>query len=46
VRLREETHLPIVLVDDPLITVVNGTGKVLDDLELLRKVSIASEWSR
>jgi rod shape-determining protein MreB len=46
VRLREETHLPIVLVDDPLITVVNGTGKVLDDLDLLRKVSIASEWSR
>lgn len=46
IRLREETHLPIVLVDDPLITVVNGTGKVLDDLDLLRKVSIASEWSR
>ncbi|MEK7286633.1 MAG: rod shape-determining protein [Nitrospirota bacterium] len=46
VRLREETHLPIVLVDDPLTTVVNGTGKVLDDLDLLRKVSIASEWSR
>jgi rod shape-determining protein MreB len=46
IRLREETHLPIVLVDDPLTTVVNGTGKVLDDLDLLRKVSIASEWSR
>ncbi|MEK7702969.1 MAG: rod shape-determining protein [Nitrospirota bacterium] len=46
VRLREETHLPIVIVDDPLTTVVNGTGKVLDDLDLLRKVSIASEWSR
>jgi rod shape-determining protein MreB len=46
IRLREETHLPIVLVDDPLTTVVNGTGKVLDDIDLLRKVSIASEWSR
>ncbi len=46
IRLREDTHLPIVLVDDPLTTVVNGTGKVLDDLDLLRKVSIASEWSR
>jgi rod shape-determining protein MreB len=45
VRLREETNIPIVLVDDPLTTVVNGTGKVLEDLDLLRKVSIASEWS-
>ncbi len=45
IRLREETNLPIVLVDDPLTTVVNGTGKVLDELDLLRKVSIASEWS-
>ncbi len=44
VRLREETDLPIILVDDPLSTVVNGTGKVLEDLDLLRKISIASEW--
>ncbi len=45
VRLREETNLPIVLVDNPLTTVVNGTGKVLEDLDLLRKVSIAFDWS-
>jgi rod shape-determining protein MreB len=44
VRLREETDLPIILVDDPLTTVVNGTGKVLEDMDLLRKISIASEW--
>jgi len=44
VRLREETNLPIILVDDPLSTVVNGTGIVLEDLDLLRKISIVSEW--
>ncbi len=40
IRLREETGLPIITVDDPLTTVVMGTGKVLDHLDLLGKVSI------
>ena len=40
VRLREETGLPIITVDDPLTTVVKGTGKFLDHLDLLQKVSI------
>jgi len=31
--LREETNLPINVVDDPLTCVVLGTGKILDDLE-------------
>lgn len=39
-RLREETGLPVVLAEDPLASVVLGTGKVLEDLNLLRKVSI------
>ncbi len=38
--LREETGLPIILAEDPLSAVVLGTGKALDDLELLKKVSI------
>ncbi len=42
VRLREETNLPIITVDDPLTTVVLGTGKALDQIDLLRKISIAS----
>ncbi len=42
IRLREETNLPIITVEDPLTTVVLGTGKALDQLELLRKISIAS----
>jgi rod shape-determining protein MreB len=39
-RLRNETGLPVVLAEDPLASVVIGTGKVLDDMDLLRKVSI------
>jgi rod shape-determining protein MreB len=42
-RLREETGLPIITVDNPLTTVVLGTGKVLDELNLLRKVTIMSQ---
>jgi rod shape-determining protein MreB len=41
VRLREETNLPIIPVENPLTTVVLGTGKVLDELDLLEKVTIA-----
>jgi rod shape-determining protein MreB len=38
--LREETSLPITLVDDPLSTVVVGSGKVLDNLDILKEVTI------
>jgi rod shape-determining protein MreB len=41
-RLREETALPIVTVDDPLSSVVFGVGKTLEELSLLRKVSTHS----
>jgi rod shape-determining protein MreB len=40
VLLRNETSLPIVVADDPLCAVVNGVGKVLDDLDILRRVAI------
>ena len=39
-RLREETGLPVVVADDPLCSVVLGTGRVLEDIDLLRKVSL------
>jgi rod shape-determining protein MreB len=39
-RLRDETGLPVVLAEDPLASVVLGTGTVLQDIDLLRKVSI------
>ncbi len=40
-RLREETQLPVFITEDPLTTVVIGAGKMLEDLELLKKLSIA-----
>jgi rod shape-determining protein MreB len=39
-RLRDETGLPVLLAEDPLCSVVLGTGRVLQDIDLLRKVSI------
>ena len=39
-RLREETGLPVSIADDPLTCVVMGTGMVLTDFNLLRKVSL------
>ncbi len=39
-RLRHETGLPVVQAEDPLACVVLGTGKVLEDMDLLRRVSI------
>lgn len=38
--LREETSLPITVTEDPLSTVALGSGKVLDNIELLREVVI------
>lgn len=38
VFLREETSLPIIIAEDPLTCVVHGAGKVLDDIDVLRKV--------
>ena len=38
--LREATGLPITLAEDPLSAVALGTGKVLDDANLLSKVAL------
>lgn len=40
VLLREETGLPVTAAEDPLSAVVLGTGRLLDQLDLLRKVSV------
>ena len=42
VLLREETGLPVVIAEDPLSCVVLGSGRVLDELELLRQVAVSS----
>lgn len=40
VRLREETGVPVAITEDPLSSVVLGVGRILDDIELLRRVCI------
>src|SRR5437016_2647437 len=39
-RIREETGFPVSIADDPLASVVFGTGKMLSDFRLLRRVCI------
>jgi rod shape-determining protein MreB len=39
--IREETGLPITIAEDPLTCVVIGTGRVLDELDLLRQIQIS-----
>ena len=38
--LKEETQLPVTIAEDPLSCVVKGCGKVLDEIKLLREVTI------
>ena len=40
--LREQTGLPVLIAEDPLSCVVLGSGAVLDQLDLLRQVSVSS----
>jgi rod shape-determining protein MreB len=40
VLLREETGLPVTIAEDALSAVVLGAGRLLDELDLLRKVSV------
>ena len=37
-RLKEETGLPIIIAEDPLSSVVLGSGKALENLEVLKEV--------
>ena len=42
ILLREETHLPVMIAEDPLSSVALGSGSALEHLKLLRHVSISS----
>jgi rod shape-determining protein MreB len=42
VLIKEKTGLPVSLAEDPLTCVVRGCGKVLDNIDLLRKVATSS----
>src|ERR1700751_1424424 len=39
-RIRQETGLPVSIAEDPLASVVLGTGKMLTEFKLLRRVAI------
>ena len=36
-----ETALPVMVAEDPLFCVVTGTGRVLDELNLLKMVAVS-----
>jgi rod shape-determining protein MreB len=38
--LREETGLPIIIADDPLSSVVLGSGQTLDNIDILKEIMI------
>ena len=44
ILLREETGLPVLIADDPMSAVVLGSGKVLDEIELLHEVAELSAY--
>ncbi len=43
--VERETKMPVTIDDDPLTTVVKGTGKLLDDPELLESLKITAGLS-
>jgi rod shape-determining protein MreB len=45
VLLRETTGLPVMLAENPLTAVVVGTGRILDEIGLLKEVAIRSSIS-
>jgi rod shape-determining protein MreB len=38
--IKQETSLPVIVAENPLKAVVLGVGKMLDELELLRRIAI------
>ena len=44
--LSQETNMPVYIANNPLESVVNGTGKTLEDLEKLKTVLINSRRRR
>ncbi len=38
--LREETGLPVIIAEDPLSSVVLGSGKILDNINILKEIMI------
>ena len=39
-RLMEETGLPVILAESPLATVALGSGRMLENFDLLKKIAV------
>jgi rod shape-determining protein MreB len=39
-RISFDTGMPVLVANEPLASVVRGTGKMLEDFKLLRKMSL------
>jgi rod shape-determining protein MreB len=39
-RIRDETGMPVLVADEPLASVVMGTGMILEDFGMLRKMAV------
>jgi rod shape-determining protein MreB len=39
--IKEETRLPVIVADDPLTAVVRGVGKMLDEIDMLQRISLS-----
>jgi len=43
--ISEETHMPVYVCEEPLLAVARGTGKVLENIEVLKRVLITPKKS-
>ena len=44
--IAQETGMPVIIADDPLSCVGEGTGRSLEDLNLLKRVVMTSKKSK
>jgi rod shape-determining protein MreB len=42
ILIREQTGVPVIVAEDPLTAVVRGCGMMLDKLDLLKRIAIAT----
>jgi len=43
--ISEETHMPVYVCEEPLLAVARGTGKVLENIEVLKRVLVTPKKS-
>jgi len=41
ILIKKETNLPVTVADDPLTAVVRGVGKMLDEIDLLQRITLS-----